>query len=390
MRISRREWLALSAGATAGLALPAFGQDEKLRLETIREIGPASNRLNFVFAAEGYDARSLEQFDRTISDLTRRLGEHAVFGEYSNFINTYRIREASSRPWDGTGKGTVFGVRVGSQNQDLVLDWAAAAKKLPASMPKNHVLAIIVNGAEALRSKGGGAPRQGRLATGSTWDIFLHEIGHALGMLGDEYPDGGALSEELSINVSPTGRDVPWAPLLEGSPRGLGITKVPGIHRTFWKGEEQCIMAQNSNDFGPVCRWGMVLGILRHVRLIEESTPARDQVVTPKTADRLDIKTLAPRGHGLRVRWVSRSVASAKEFAAMQFLTPKAVRWETLEREKGWEPLRTAEGGVRLSELAPGRHIVVAFIEDRHDWIVQDPWGTSRDVAAWAVEIPEK
>jgi hypothetical protein len=383
----------MSAGAAAGWAVagPPFAraQDDDLRLETIHENGPASNRLCLVFAAEGFDARNLDQFDRVVSSLARGLAAHPIFAEYANFVNLYRIAAASRRPWDGSGEGTIFGVKVGTQNKDLAVDWNAVQKRMPAALPKKHVLSLIVQGAEAMRAKGGGQPRQGKLATGSTWDVFLHEMGHALGMLGDEYPDGGAISEELSINVSSTGRDVPWAPLLAGSPKGLGVYKVPGIRRTFWKGEEECIMGQNLDDFGPVCRWGMTMGILRHVRLIDEVSP-RASVVSSKDADRLSAKFLHPKGHALRTRWAARKVESERDFAALPHLTGRSVKWETLEGERGWRALRPVGDAALLSDLEPGRHIVVAYAEDPSGWIVADPWGTSRDVAAWGVEKRDK
>lgn len=392
MRLSRREWLSVSAGVAAGWAVCgsgfAIGQDDdvELRLETIHENGPSSNRLNLVFAAEGFDARSLDQFDRVVTSLTRGLAGHPIFREYSNFVNLYRIAAASKRPWDGSGAGTVFGVRIGTHNKDLAVDWGAVEKRMPPSLPKNHVLSILVQGAEAMRAKGGGRPRQGRMVTGSAWSVFLHEMGHALGMLGDEYPDGGAVSEELSINVSPTGRDVPWAPLLAGSPRGLGVFKVPGIQRTFWKGEEECVMGQNLDDFGPICRWGVTMGILRHVRLIDETSPRAGGAVSSKETDRLRAKFLHPKGHALRTRWVARKVGSERDFAALPHLTGRSVRWETLERERGWQPLQPVGDAALVSDLDAGRHIVVAYAEDPSAWIAADPWGFSRDVAAWGVE----
>lgn len=386
----------MSAGAAAGWAVggPAFalGQDDRveLRLEAIHENGPSSNRLNLVFAAEGFDARNLDQFDRVVASLARGLAAHPIFAEYANFVNLYRIAAVSRHPWDGSGKGTIFGVKAGTQNKDLAVDWDLVERRMPAGLPKNHVLALIVQGAEAMRAKGGGRPRQGRLATGSTWSVFLHEMGHALGMLGDEYPDGGAISEELSINVSSTGRDVPWAPLLAGSPKGLGVYKVPGIQRTFWKAEEECIMGQNLDDFGPVCRWGMTMGLLRHVRLIDETAPKAGGVVSSKKVDRLRAWFLHPKGHALRTRWAARKVDSERDFAALPHLSGRSVRWETLDRERGWQPLRPVGDAALLSDLEVGRHIVVAYAEDPSGWIAADPWGVSRDIAAWGVEALDK
>lgn len=390
---SRREFLAASAGTLASLSLPAIAQDRPApRLETLVRSGADDNRVNLVFASEGFEARAMARFDQTIRALSDRLGRHPIFSEYSNFWNVHVLRAPSAKNWDGTGDGSRFGTRAGDGNEGLLVDWAKVRRELAPALPEKHVLALIVHNAEALRSKGGGSPLQGTLATGSDWMIFLHELGHALGLLGDEYPDGGPLYRDLSVNVSLVERPVPWEPMLREGAAGVGVYKVEGLQRTFWKAERACLMGQDLDDLGPVCRWGMVLGLHRHTRLIESSTRT-DVVATPANARELTVRFLSPSGHSLTRLFVARRLQDARQHALVRNLTAPQVTRETFSRSHGWRDVRTVptrEGdGVRILDLGPGHHLVAAYAEDRHDWIAADPEGVARDVVAWAVTVPD-
>lgn len=386
MRLTRRRWLALSAGGAGALAvgIPLRAQDDPLRLEKVDAPGPVENRVNLVFVAEGFTKRGLGAFEETVDDLARRLLRHEIFTEYSNFFNIHRIRSASRSDWNGTGKGTRFGVKVGTQNRDLSVDWKKVYSQLPKNFPRKHVLILIVNHSEAMRAKGGGGPTAGRLACGSSWPVFLHEFGHALGHLGDEYPDGGPLSK-YTVNVSMSKKDIPWQKMLGGRRNRLGIFKVEGIKRTFWRGEEDCLMGQDAEDFGPICRWGMVLGLHRHTRLLESAEPDEGTVDATKTGE-LRVRRLVPRGHDIDSFFVWRPASEVKR----SDLKPETLRPRDLTRKKGWGTLRTAAGGDGLSvstrNLPRGRNIVLAYARDNHRWIADDPRGSARDVRIWTVD----
>lgn len=374
-RLTRRDWLALSVGSAAGLAfgLPLHGQDRELKLEKLRAPGPAWNRVNFVFLAEGFASGSLGTFEAVVHDLSSRLERHEIFREYRNFLNFYTIPAASKKDWDGTGEGTRFGVKMGRNNLDLDVDWRRVYAGLPRGMPEKHVLVLIVHRSEAARAKGGGTDTRGRLATGSSWPVFLHELGHALGLLGDEYPDGGPIGK-ASVNVSTSADRIPWKPMLDR--RGVGIRRVDGLRRTLWKGEERCLMAQSAADFGPVCRWGMVLGIHRHTRLLESVQPAEGRISGGEVRARL----LSPNGHDLLTRIVYRPA----EGVDVSSLTPERIDAEALTRRHGWRELRVDRRGGEISARTPrGKNVVVAFAEDRHEWIAADPGGVARDVRIW-------
>jgi hypothetical protein len=82
---------------------------------------------------------------------------------------------------------------------------------------------------------------------------LLHEIGHALGALGDEYPEG---SPPPFANVAGK-REVPWAPLIRGGHLPQPFLREEGV----WIPAETCHMNNNAAgqvDYCPVCQLALI------------------------------------------------------------------------------------------------------------------------------------
>lgn len=389
MKLSRREFIAVSSSL---LALPLIGQDRSdLKLEKLKLSGEPDNRVNIIFIAEGYSTRSQDKFDRTVASLMSEAWSEPVLKEYAGYFNYYQIRTVSERDWDGTGDGTVFGTKAGKKNQVLELDWAKVMPLLPRGLPRRHILVLIVHNSEAVRAHGGGIEERGRLATGSVVPVFLHELGHALGLLADEYPDGGVILKKFTINTSDDENVIPWQPALERRAPGTGVFKVPGLERTFFRGEERCVMLQNEKSFGPICRWGMTLGILRYVRAIDEYG-ANDRPIPAQYIPALKVKLLTPVSGDMNAKWGYRQVKPDEAMNVMRSIQAKDYTLDTFDQKRGWTPLRAENdpkartSSALLEGLPKGVSVVTCLAQDLNPWIYADPWHQTVDSRSWVVD----
>jgi hypothetical protein len=387
--LNRREFLVSAASLSA---LPFFRQDRSdLKLETIRAAGPADNRVNIVFLAEGYTREKLDRFDRSIETLLKEAWADPPLKEYSSWFNTYRISTVSMKEWDGTGVGTYFGTRANSADRTLLVDWPKVYLKLPSDLPEKRIVVMIVHQSEGVRAHGGGAEQYGHLATGASTIVFRHELGHALGLLADEYPDGGTTSDLPPLNATENPDDPPWRAAIERGVQGVGVHKVAGLKRTFYRAEQQCVMHQNDPQFGAVCRWGMILGIHRHARIIDEYGTNK-RPIPARFIPEIKIKLLTVEGVAPRLKWGYRRVKSDEADQVLRSVQAKDYRLDTFSEKFGWTILpgdldeKTGAASLRTVGLPEGTSIVTAFAQDQHPSILADPAGVTVDARSWIVE----
>jgi hypothetical protein len=229
-----------SSGLVAGLALavpgptasadehlPKWGEVGSARLIPVQETGPASERLNLIVMCDGY---TLEEIDQCAVDVDRNQAVQwsvEPFRSYRHHVNVYRLEIVSGESGvrcdpdeeggpdpdkitplrmvfsngcsDPLARGTVYnssfgsggaadpGVSpTGSQQRTFYLnEYVAPVLGIPSNAQNLQTLAIFntftyggIGGTHATTS--GGSP-QGPL-------ISLHELGHSLGSMADEYP----------------------------------------------------------------------------------------------------------------------------------------------------------------------------------------------------------
>src|SRR6185436_1254844 len=116
--------------------------------------------------------------------------------------------------------------------------------------------------------------RSGHLGTGGSGvavlggredDTVIHEWGHAVGDLDDEYSDQQHRGKaENGINVSGTGdpKRVPWRHFIEAGVPGIGVYEgAAGMQRGAWKPTTGGCVMEHGRYYCPVCREAMVLAI---------------------------------------------------------------------------------------------------------------------------------
>ncbi len=166
---------------------------------TLIDNGPPQNRLDLVFVGDGYTASELGFYASHVNAILPVFLNEPPLSDYASLINVHRVDVVSNE--SGVDNDPVQGIQ-----KDTALDmqyWCSGIERLLCvSVGKANAQASLAPGRDqvlalANSSKyGGGGYSSSDLATvagnnGLAIDIALHELGHSLGNLADEYTYGG-------------------------------------------------------------------------------------------------------------------------------------------------------------------------------------------------------
>jgi hypothetical protein len=177
---------------------------------TVRVIdhGSPAGRFNLVVVSEGYQLSELASFSDATDQFIEYLFSTPPFDGLKCAFNIYRIDVSSSESGadnpaacggDGSVKATRFDAsfcnfgiqRLLCVNSQAVIDVADAA------VPEWHQILVIVNSA----IYGGSGGHVAVTSTSGSWkQVALHEIGHAVFGLADEYPYWAGCSIDTNRN----------------------------------------------------------------------------------------------------------------------------------------------------------------------------------------------
>lgn len=258
-------------------------------VETILDSGPSSNRIDLVILGDGYRTEDQAKLTSDANSFVQRLGNHELYSRYLSHFNIKVIHVVSAeRGADqgsyGAERDTALGAtfwlagieRLMGTDSNMVMSVAAS------HTPEFDHLVVLVNDPKYGGSGGSYAVASTNLQSA---DIAIHELGHSLFDLGDEYPSSAAQSYRHNISSSYFYAELKWAdwvtygtPLPTPSGNNFSdfvgafeFSASPGRYRPV---DTHCMMNNYNYDFCPVCTEASVLGIYEHVSLIEATSPA--------------------------------------------------------------------------------------------------------------------
>jgi hypothetical protein len=244
--------------------------------------GNPNEKLDIVFIAEGYTASQMEKFRADVTKLSKYLFSNSPFDKLQSDINIWAVESPSANEgptnpgkaiWNTTPAGTsfyTFGIDryLTTTKFKRVMDVAANAP--------GDIVYILVN---TKAYGGGGIYNHYNVATSDhrlTNEVFIHELGHGLAGLGDEYYTSDVAYEEFyPLNVEPWEPNLTtlvnfgskWADLLDKStiiptPSTDANKNLVGVYegggysaKGVYRPQIDCRMKSNeAKGFCPVCQ----------------------------------------------------------------------------------------------------------------------------------------
>ncbi len=290
---------------------------------TIESNGDPANRVDIVFVGDGYQASQLGAYETLVAQRWATIRTREPYASYLPYFNAHRVDVTSVD--EGVDNDPTQGI---SRNTALDMAfWCAGIERLlcvntskaiaaAASAPDwDQVLAV----ANATKYGGAGYPTVDVCtfagSNGSSLEVALHELGHALGDLADEYDYGGAQTYsgpepgEVNLSIQTAAQmaasQTKWASWLGVTLPGVGAHgtyegggySVFGIYRPTFNS----LMRELNQPFnGP--------GLEQMIVRIHQQTTMLDAVSHPvgSTVDAGEIVSVAPlmpASHALSFQW---------------------------------------------------------------------------------------
>jgi hypothetical protein len=308
--------------------------------ETLVSNGASGRRIDMVFVGDGFTSADMYLYESHVDQIAEDFFEASPFDSYASYFNIHRVNEESvdsgidrNNVSPSISKNTSFNGQVNSNGR---LQWDVELAKDAAEVaPDWDMIEGIFNNTDngiafygrANAGFGGGISSQQLMYDTYTFesvDVFLHEAGHSLGNLGDEYVEGAGIpysgGDPPFRNLTTSSTGAKWANWLDvpgiGAWPGGNVDYSSGIYRPAFNSR----MRNHHQEFSVVDKESIIIEMyaLDEISTIDDATPSgsyawnHDFFVTPMTPT-----------HGLDVQWyvddVAVSGANGDTFSAADF-----------------------------------------------------------------------
>ena len=169
-------------------------------VETMLFNGPIENRIDLVWIGDGFTEDDLAEWPSIVTDGYQELFLYEPFTRYQEYFNVHRVDVISPEsgvdndPTQGIERDTALDMRFWCSNIERLLCVSTSkAAQMAAFAPDVDQIAAVANSSKY----GGAGYSSADIGTYSGFnaaavDVFIHELGHSLGNLADEYTYGGS------------------------------------------------------------------------------------------------------------------------------------------------------------------------------------------------------
>ena len=290
-------------------------------VETIESNGPVENRIDLVFVGDGYLENQLSSYAARCRLSLEELFQEEPFTSYRPFFNAHRVDVISAEsgvdndPTQGIERNTALDMGFWCSGIERLLCVSVnAANSAANAAPDIDQIFAVANSTKY----GGAGYTSADIATfssdnSSSMLVAIHELGHSLGELADEYDYGGG-STWTGGEVSETNVSIRTAAeMLDQQSkwfRWIGFSQ-PGLgnHDTFegaryyeqgiFRPTSTSMMRELSSPFNMPSREGLIIEFSKIVDLRDSQSPAASTVPADGVASVVAVEPL----HGLQYRW---------------------------------------------------------------------------------------
>ncbi|MCB4799208.1 T9SS type A sorting domain-containing protein [Neotamlana laminarinivorans] len=300
------------------LMLSSFLNAQVFDVETIKYSSDDNNRINLVILSEGYQESELANFISDAEKFTSTMFAEAPFSNYTNYFNVYAVKVPSNesgadRPSTNTYVDTYFNATHEAFGQPYLLYYevdgysannteAKILSVLADNTPNYDVGLILVNSPD-YGGSGGSFP----MAYNGYWgnNVIMHEIGHSLFDLKDEYYPGDELAAEaINMTKETNPAAVKWKNWINTNSVGIyQYTCDTGNCADWYKPHQNCIMEKIDKGFCSVCKEGMVAKIHELVSPIDSYLPNSNTIEATDFPIDFSLSLIKPDPNTLESTW---------------------------------------------------------------------------------------
>ena len=292
-------------------------------VEAIKLSGDNDKRINLVFMGDGYTAGELDKFITDATNLSNNLFTQSPFLEYSDYFNVYAIKvpsnesgtdhpDTASDEGDYTGANdvpvltadTYFNTSFDTSGIHRLLYTYSSSivyNVLANNFPEYDQPIIIVNSS----IYGGAGGPYAVSSTGTSADeIVIHELGHSLFDLKDEYYPGDALaSEAINMTQETNTSLVKWKNWIGFDAINIYPYGTSGEAATWNRPHQNCKMRYLGVPFCSVCKEGIIEKIHSLVSPIDSYLPTSNSVNASTYPIDFQLNLIKPIPNTLESTW---------------------------------------------------------------------------------------
>ncbi|WP_254560424.1 M64 family metallopeptidase [Dyadobacter diqingensis] len=305
--------------AIAGLLLLSIGvAAQKFPVDTIYKAGAIDNRVNIVILGDGFTEEELPKFLNESKKFADFFLSYSPYNRYRNYFNIFSISTPSKESGitnPGTAfdaypdqpvetKETYFGSSFGNYIHRLVTisRYTTLSNLMAMNFPSYDLIVVLVNSPWYGGSGGSFAVHTLHEQANK---IGVHEIGHTLTHLNDEYWAGSGYGWEApNMTSNNNTATIKWKNWLNTSHIGVFRHGDGDASNWFKPTTTNCLMEVLHKEFCNVCREATVERILELVDPVEKFTPDNEEAVVMKeNGASFSVELLAPNPNSLMVEW---------------------------------------------------------------------------------------
>ena len=368
-------------------AAPGF-QPGDWNVETLQSTGPSSNRLDLVLVCDGYTTANIANFAPRAAASIEELFDYEPFTSYRPYFNIHRVDVISSEsgvdndPSEGINRNTALDMAFWCSNIERLLCVNTGKAKAAAELaPDADQIFAVANSTKY----GGAGYWNDDIGTFSSdnegsLQVAIHELGHSLGNLADEYDYGGSKvwggDEPSRENVS-TYEQAEMDAQNRKWHAWLGyIQPILGEHSTFeganysmfgiYRPTSNSMMRELYQPFNMPSREYLIIEIQKVVNHLESWLPAGSSAPWGST---LSVSCVEPL-HGLTYRWYrNNSIINGAKSSNLDLST-----LPLLKPGDAIEIVITDESTMVRNETARN-----AWMRESHTWSVSAPTNPDPD-----------
>ncbi|MBN9482115.1 MAG: hypothetical protein BGO70_16215 [Bacteroidetes bacterium 43-93] len=281
----------------AGLCITSTANAQIFPVKTIAKTGNDTNRINFAYLPDGFQSWRLGKFDTLTNGVYSYMMSISPFKEYAGFFNAYSVEVPSVDSgavhlniaidcpplslFPIASPNTYFNSsfdNAGIHRLAYPKNSAAMSSVLLANIPAYDLTFTLINSNEY--GGAGGGTDISATVNASSKEISVHETGHSLGDLQDEYWSGyGWEAPNMTKETDPT--KVKWKNWI--GTQNVGIYNYPSTApaSTVWyRPHQNCKMYQLGSPFCPVCKEALITSIYKRVTPIDSIYPLATSTVS--------------------------------------------------------------------------------------------------------------